>query len=261
MNIAHWERLVAVGFLAITALLPGVEARAAEVKVMVGGPLSGVFGELGAQMERETGHRIVLRATQTAVVKQEIDAGETFDLVVSATPAIDDWIKAGKVVAGSRAAVAYTGLGAGVRAGASKPEMGSVAASRRMLLEARSVSHGAESASATSFRALLDRLGIAEEMKPRLKPMGLGGTYKVVASGEVEIVVAPVPGIIAAPGIDLVGSFPPELQDYVGFAAGVSANARNAEAAQAVIRFLSSPQAVATIRAKGMEPGAPVRRR
>ena len=94
-------------------------------------------------------------------------------------------------------------------------------------------------------------------MKPRLKPMGAGATYKGVASGEVDIVVAVVPGIINAPGIELAGSFPSELQTYVSFTAGVSTGAREPGGAQALIRFLTSPAAAAVIRAKGMEPGTP----
>ena len=94
-------------------------------------------------------------------------------------------------------------------------------------------------------------------MKPKLKPMGDGATYKGVASGEIEIVVAPVPGIVAAPGVELVGPFPSELQTYISFTAGVSTGAKEPKVAQALIKFLTSPAAVAVLRAKGMEPGAP----
>jgi molybdate transport system substrate-binding protein len=219
--------------------------------------LTAVFNELGPQFERDTGHKLVTRFVATSAMRRELDAGETIDLIISSTPGIDDWIKEGRIVAATRAAVAYAGLGAGVRAGAPKPDIGSVEASRRALLKAQSVAHGAESASAASFQDLLGRLGIAEEMKARLKPMGVGSTYKSVASGDVEIVVAPVPGIVGAPGVDLVGPFPSELQTYVGFTAGVSTGAREPEAARALIGFLGSPAAIAVIRAKGMEPGAP----
>ena len=95
-------------------------------------------------------------------------------------------------------------------------------------------------------------------MKPKLKPMGPGDIlYKSVASGEVEIVVAAVPGIVAAPGVELAGPFPSELQTYISFTAGVSSDAKEPGAAQALIKFLTSPAAVAVIKAKGMEPGTP----
>jgi molybdate transport system substrate-binding protein len=235
----------------------GFAAKAAEIKVIAAGPLTAVFKELGPQFERDTGHKLVTRFATTSVVKREIDAGETFDLAISITSGIDDWIKEGKIVAATRAAVAYAGLGMGVRAGARKPDIGSVEASKRALLHAKSVAHGAESASAAYFKGLLERLGIAEEMKSKLKPMGPGAVLKSVASGEVEIGVAVVPTIVAAPGVELVGPFPSELQTYVGFTAGVSTGAKELEAAQALITFLTSPAAVAVIKAKGMEPGTP----
>jgi len=249
--------LAAASVGAMILLSHGFAAKAAEVKIIAAGPLTAAFNELGPQFERDTGHKLVTRFAGTSVVKREIDAGETFDLAISNTSAIDDWIKEGKIVAATRVAVGYAGLGVGVRAGAPKPDIGSVEASKRALLNAKSVAHGAESASAASFKGLLERLGIAEEMKPKLKPMGDGATYKGVANGEVEIVVAVVPGIVAAPGVELVGPFPSELQTYISFTAGVSTGAKEPEAAQALIKFLTSPAAVAVIKAKGMEPGTP----
>lgn len=243
--------------IAFILILHAVVAPAAEVRVMAGGPLAAVFRDLGPQFERDSGHKIVARFAGTSVVKKEIDAGEMFDLVVTDASAINTWVKEGKISAASRISVANVGLGVGVRAGAPKPDVSSVESSRRTLLKAASVGHGSESASATSFRNLLERLGIAEEMKPKLRPMGLGMPYKSVAAGEVELIVAVVPGILAAPGVDFAGSFPPELQNYVGFAAGVSTSAKAPEAAEALIKFLVSPSSAAVLQAKGLEPVVP----
>lgn len=254
MRIAFF---VAASVGAMILLSHGNTAKAAEVKVMAGGPLTAVFKELGPQFESDTGHKIVAKFSGTAVIKREIDAGETFDLVITNASAVDDWIKQGKIAAASRVPVAYAGLGVGVRSGTPKPDVSSIDASRQALLKATSVGHGAESASATSFKTLLERLGIAEQMKPKLRPMGPGGTYKSVAAGEIEIIVAVVPGIVAAPGVDLAGSFPGELQTYISFAAGLSTGAKEPEAAQALSKFLTSLSAIAVIKAKGMEPGTP----
>lgn len=249
--------LAAASVGAIILLSHGFAAQAAEVKILAGGPMARVLNELGPQFERDSGHKLVTRFAPTAGVKRAIDAGDTFDLAISNASAIDEWIKEGKIAAATRAAVAYAGLGVGVRAGAPKPDIGSVEASKRALLNVKSVAHNTESASAASFRSLLERLGIAEEMKPKLKPMVGRAIYKSLTSGEVEIVVAVVPGIVAAPGVQLVGPFPSELQNYVGFAAGVSTSAKEPEAAQALIKFLTSPAVVPVIKAQGMEPGAP----
>ena len=102
---------------AMILLSQGVAVKAAEVKVIAGSPLRAVFEELGPQFERDTGHKLVTRFAATAIVKREIDAGETFDLAISAAAAIDDWIKDGKITASTRVSVAHAGLGVGVRAG------------------------------------------------------------------------------------------------------------------------------------------------
>jgi molybdate transport system substrate-binding protein len=237
-------------------LAQGFAAEAAEVKVIAAAPMTAAFKELGTQFERDTGHKLVTKFAPTPLVKREIDAGETFDLAISVTSGVDDLIKEGKIVADTRAAVAFSGVGMGVRAGAPKPDISSVDALKRTLLNAKSVAHSAEGASVAIFRGLLERIGIAEEMKPKLKPMA-GTASQSLASGEAEIVVLFVPTIVAAPGVELVGLFPSELQTYISFAAGIGIGAKEPAAAQALIKFLTSPAAVAVIKAKGMEPGTP----
>ncbi len=221
---------------------------------MAGGPLAAVFKEIGPRFEVETGHKIVPRFSGTAVVRKEVNAGDAFDLVITDASSIDGWVKDGKVSGISRVTVANVGLDVGVRLGAPKPDVSSVAESRRALLSATTVGHGSESASATSFKILLDRLGIADEMKPKLRPMGLGMPYKRVAAGEFDIIVAVVPGIIAAPGVELAGAFPAELQDYVSFAAGISTNAKASAEAQDLIKFLATPFAIGVLTSNELEP-------
>jgi molybdate transport system substrate-binding protein len=237
-------------------LLSPLAVMAAEIRVIAGGPLPGVFKELGPQFERDSGHKLHASFASTATVKRQIDDGAEFDVAVTAASAIDDWIKEGKVVAATRTPVAYAGLGLGVRAGAAKPDVGSADASRRTLLNINTLGHGPESASATALRNVLARLGITEEMKPKLRPIG-GGMYKRLVAGELDAIVGAVPSIMAASGVELAGAFPPELQTYIPFAAAVSAGAKEPEGAQALIRFLTSPAATGVLRAKGLEPGAP----
>lgn len=248
--------LAAASVGAVVLLSHGFAARAAEIKVVAAAPMTVVLKELGPQFERDTGHKLVIRFAPTPAVMRDIDAGETFDLAISATAGVDDLIKEGKIVAGTRAAVAFTGLGVGVRAGAAKPDISSVDAVKRTLLNAKSVAHSAKGASVAIFRDLLERIGIAEEMKPKLKPLAGSGLQSFV-SGEADLVVLFVPTIVAASGVELVGLFPSELQTYLIFAAGVGTGAKEPETARAFIRFLTSPPAVAVIKAKGMEPGTP----
>ena len=125
------------------------------------------------------------------------------------------------------------------------------------MLNARSVAHGAESASAVSVQALFSRLGISEEIKPRLRPLGPGLQSKSVASGETEMFVTVVPNIVSARGVELVGSFPRELQTYTTFAAAVSARAMEPDAARQVISLLISSAAREMLKSRGMDSGAP----
>ena len=150
----------------------------------------------------------------------------------------------------------YAGVGVGVGAGAPKSGIGSVEAFKRALLNAKSVAHSAEGPSGVYFRSLLDRLGIAEEMKPKLKPLSGDALAKAVPSSQAELIVSSMPDILAE-GIVLVGPLPAELQSYIRFAAGVGANAKEAKAAEVLIKFLTAPAAIPVINAKGMEPGSP----
>lgn len=129
--------LTAASVGAMMLLTYSFAATAGEVKVIAAASMTAVFRELGPRFENDTGHKLVTKFATSAVVKREIDAGETFDLTISNTSAIDDWIAQGKLVAATRAAVAYAGLGVGVRTGALKPDVGSVEAFKLTLLQAK----------------------------------------------------------------------------------------------------------------------------
>lgn len=231
-------------------------AAAAEVKIIGATPMTAVVRELGSQFERQTGHKLIVKFVSGPVVKREIDAGEPFDLAISITPVIDALIKEGKIIGATRADVAYAGVGVGIRAGAPKPDISSVDTFKRTLLNAKSVAHSAEGASGTYFKGLLDRLGIVEEMQPKLKPMPPERLARAVPSGEAELIIVTI-SVIVAGAAELVGPVPSELQFYNRFAAGVGVSAKEADAAKALIKFLTAPSAVPVIKAKGMEPGTP----
>ena len=237
-------------------LAQNIVAEAAEVKVLAATPMTTVIKELGAQFERETGHKLVTKFVSGPIVKQEIDAREKFDLAISITPVIDDLIKEGKIVAATRADVAYAGVGVGVRAGAPRPDISSVEAFKRALLNAKSVAHSATGASGDHFKRMLERLGIVEEMKSKLRPMPADKIAQAVPSGEAEMIVVTI-SVILVPGAELVGPIPSELQFYNRFAGGVSTSAKETEAAKTLLKFLTAPASVPVIMAKGMEPGAP----
>ena len=240
---------------AVVLLTPGFGIEAADVKVMATGHMRAVFNELAPQIERDTGHKVVTKIATSQVLKREIDAGEAFDLLISIDSDMDTFGKAGTIVAATRQPIAFAAVGVGVRAGAPRPDIGSVDALKRMLLNATSVAYDAEGASSVYFEGLLERLGIAAEMKEKARPMA--GVLKSVASGESEFGIGSISAILGAPGIELVAAIPAELQSYIKLTAGVSTSSREPKAAQTLIKFLTTPAAVAIIKAKGLESGVP----
>jgi molybdate transport system substrate-binding protein len=239
----------------LVLLAHGITAQAAEVKLISAATIKPVMKAIGSQFERETGHTLVVKYVAGPLVKQAIDAGEGFDVAISITPVIDTLIEEGKIVARTRADVAYAGLGVGVRVGAPHPDISSVEAFKHALLNAKSVAHN-QGASGVYFKGLLERMGIAEAMQPKTKSMPADRIVQAVPSGEADMIVVTI-SVVGEYGADLVGPLPSELQFYNRFATGIGAQAKQTDAAEAMVRFLTSPTGVAVIKAKGMEPGAP----
>jgi molybdate transport system substrate-binding protein len=251
--------LTAVAYFGFMNLFASIAvADAAEIKVISIGGLRPVIGELGLQFERTSGHKLVITLTASPeLVKQRIEAGEGFDVAMSSPDVIADLIKHGKIVAATRTDLARTGVGVGVRTGTAKPDVSSVAAFKRTLLNAKSVAYGEGGRSGDHFLRLLDRLGITAEMRLKMRPLTTPQAVSVVAKGEVEIAVLLTSGIVSASGIELAGSLPSELQIYLQYVGGVTADAKEPEAGNALIKFLTSPAAVPVLKANGMELVAP----
>ena len=243
-----------VAFLFLLA--QNLTAQTAEVKLLSAAGFRGVMTELAPQFERATGHKVVGTYDSTGALRRQISGGESFDVVMLAPDVIDDLIKQSKVVPGTRADIARAGLGVAVRSGAPKPDIGSVDAFKRALTNAQSVAYVGEGLSGAYFVSLLDRLGIAEPMKPKLKPLAVAEVNKAGASGEADLVVHLIPGMQGAPGIELVGPLPADLQTYIGFSVGLGTEAKDPEAAKALINFLKSETAIPAIKAKGLETAA-----
>jgi molybdate transport system substrate-binding protein len=242
----------AVFFLAVAS--HARVAGAAEIKVLSGTGSRAIVEELARQFEGASGHKLIIRFEGNAQLKRKIEAGEAFDVAILNPPVIDELIRSGKIV-GARADIGRAGIGVGVRAGAPKPDIGSVDAFKRALHDAKSVAFAEEGASGIYFMRLLDRLGLAQEMRAKLRPMPALDSVEIVARGDAEMVVVVLPRILVVPGVDLVGPIPAELQTWIGTSAGIGAAASEPEAAQALIRFFTAPAAAPFLKAKGMEPG------
>jgi molybdate transport system substrate-binding protein len=245
----------ALSAVAISSLLTApASLGAADIKLLSGNGARAAVAELAREFERASGHRVAIRFEVNAALKRKIEAGEPFDAVVLNPPVLDELAARGLIVPGTRADIGRAGLGVGMRTGAPKPDIGSVAAFRRALIAANSVAYPSEGASGIYFVSLVDRLGIRAEMAPRLKPMPAEDAVEIVARGEAELVVAVASRIVGVPGVELVGFIPPDLQTSIGFTAAVGAVAREPEAARALVGFLSAPAAARILRALGVEP-------
>jgi molybdate transport system substrate-binding protein len=240
--------------LAVALLFAATPAHSVDIKVLSGNGQKAAVRELCSQFERATGNKIDLYFEVNADLKTKIEAGESFDVAVLNPPVIEALIKAGKIVAGSRADIGSSGLGLAVRSGTPKPDIGTVDAFKRTLLAAKAVAFPGKGASGVYFVSLLDRMGIKAEMQEKLRPMAAEDTVEVVARGEADMVVVVATRIADVPGVDPVGPIPSELQTRIGFAAALGASAKEPDAAKALIRFLSAPSAAPTLRAKGVEP-------
>jgi molybdate transport system substrate-binding protein len=247
-----FHRLLAA--LAVASLLLPVGARAAELKVSASTAVKSVAEELGPQFEKTSGDTLSFTFGPAATLKQKIDQGAAFDVAILTAPLIDALIKAGKVDAATRATIARAGLGVSLRAGAAKPDVGTDEALRRTLVDAKSIGYNGVGASRAGSEAMLRKLGIADAVAPKIKLLDVSAPV-AVARGEVEIGLGPISEILPVAGVQLAGAFPADVQSYLVFAAAVSSASKYADAAKALIKFLTSPAAPPVLKAKGMEPG------
>jgi len=240
--------------LACVVVVFAAPAHAAEINVLCSNGLRAVVEELAPAFEQKTGNKLMLKFEPSTQIQKRIEAGEPFDLAVMTTALIDQEIKAGKLAADSRTIVAKSGLGLSIRAGAKKPDIKTVESFKQALLSARSLTYATAGASAAPFEALVDKLGITAQVKPKYKLRETASQVgEVVANGDVEIGVAPVSEILPVKGVDLVGPFPADVQSYVVMTAGVNVKAREKAAAKAFVDFLTAPANRSVIKAKGME--------
>lgn len=236
------------------ALMLSSAVNAAEIKVLSTQATEESYRELVPQFEKETGHKVTTIFTGTLDVKKRIAAGETYDLIIMSAPDIDGFVKAGTIVSGTRVDLAKSGVGAGVKAGAPKPDISSVDALKKTVLGAKWIGYST-GPSGVYIVGMFEKLGIADQVKPKLKQTPTGvfvGT--LVASGEVEIGFQQISEMSHFAGVDYVGPLPAEVQRFTMFASGIQAGAKQADAAKALVKFLTAPAAAPVFRKKGMEP-------
>ena len=221
MKVIHLVALALTTFA--IPLIDAGPTEAAEIKVIANPGIKPVFEELLPQFEQSTGHKFVVQYGLFNQLKAPIDAGE-FDMAVTTGQVVEYLTKQGKFANGTRVDIARVEIGVAIRAGAPKPDIGTIEAFKRALLNARSISYTKGSSAGTYLCKPDGAARIAEEMKAKTKLMGGGGQNpKAVAAGEVELGLSIIPDILAVPGVEVLGPLPQELQHYIVETAGVGA--------------------------------------
>jgi molybdate transport system substrate-binding protein len=229
----------------------GFGAYAAEVKVLTARAGATVLEKIGPEFERATGIKLnVITGIGGAFVKR-INDGEPFDVLITGGPLVDGLIKNGKILADSRLNLLHSGMGVEVRSGAPKPDIGSVEAFKRALRNAKSIGY----IKVNRVDALIDRLGMKDELKSKVRVPDADIVSELVAKGELELGIVAVTQILTTSGVDLVGPLPPDIQYQIQFAAGVSTDSKNQAAARDLLKFFAAPASLPTIKSQGMEPG------
>src|SRR6185312_11824689 len=237
--------LVGVAMVLMAAGAPrGVAA--AEIKVLTAGAFKQVLLVLVPEFEKQTGHKVILENDTVGALTKRIEGGEAFDLAVLTPAAVNDLSAKGKFVAGSRTNLGRVGVGVVVKEGAPKPDLSSVDAFKRALLAAKSVAYidpASGGSSGIYVAGLLDKLGIADQVKPKAKLKKGGYVADLVKSGEAELGIHQISEIVPVKEVTLVGPLPAEIQNYTTYAGGLASAAKDAEAAKALLKIFSEPAA------------------
>jgi molybdate transport system substrate-binding protein len=243
-----WIRAITIAVVGAAFMVAG--AKAAEIKVMCSGAMRPALEELAPQFERASGHKLAITYGSTGAIRERALAGDAADLVIFASPAVEDVIRQGKLAA--KVDLVRSGVGVGVRTGSPRPDLSSAEAFKRALLAAKSFARS-EGPSGTYIAGLLERMGIADAMKDKTVVVRGRLVGDALVKGEAEIGVQQVSELRSVPGVDVL-PMPAEIQNMTVFSAGLTAQAKESEPVQALIKFLTSPAAAPVIKAKGLEP-------
>jgi molybdate transport system substrate-binding protein len=228
-----------------------------EIRVLSSNILRGVLQEIAPQFERATACKLKIVYAPPGQIKASLMRGDGADVVLLGAPGLDEIRQQGLIASDSRMDIATNRIGVAVRAGAPKPDIGSVEAVRRTLLAAKSIVYTDPAVGGRSgmhFAKVLDRLGIADQVKAKSILNDGSLSAALVARGEAEIAIQFISEIVAVQGAELVGPLPTELQEITVVAGAIAEGANDPEVAKALLDFLISPSAAAAIKASGMEP-------
>ena len=233
--------------------MTGNRSDGVEIKVFATAAIQEAYNTLVPRFAQTGPHKVATEWVPTVDLMQRMKAGGIADLVFMSAAGIDELIRDGKLVDGSRVDIAKSGIGIAVRVGAARPDISSADALRAAILAAKSVSYST-GPSGVYLAGLFDRMGLTAALEGKLKVVKGEPIGAVVARGDAEIGFQQVPELLPVKGIDLVGPLPPEIQQVTTFAAGRPIAAKHVDAGAALLAFLKTPAALDVFRSKGMDP-------
>jgi molybdate transport system substrate-binding protein len=224
-----------------------------EIKVLSSIATKEAYLELVPQFEKAAGHTVVTAWSGTTAIMQKMATGEQHDLVIISSTEMEELIRQRKIVAGSRVDLATSGIGIAVRKGAPRPDVSTADALKKALLAAKTVGY-TSGPSGVYMGTLVERMGIADEVKAKFRSVPSGGTIgTIVASGDCEIGFQQVSELVHIPGIDYIGPLPAEVQRVTVFSCGLQTGAPQPGAAKALAAFLTTAAARAVMQKHGLE--------
>lgn len=232
------------------------DAGPSSIKVLTSHSSFSVLDALAPAFERANGQRVSVEADSAKSMLARIKGGETGDIVILGKAMVEELVKLSLAVAGTSRPFARARVGVAVRAGAPRPDISSVESFRRAMLNAKSIAHTVHGASGMYVPVMLERLGIAAQMKSKTVTRPGGYIARVVAAGEAEIAIQQIVELLAVPGVDLVGPLPDEIQKVFETSAAIFTAAKEPQAAATLLRFLLAPTSAGVFQEKGLEPVA-----
>ncbi len=246
-------RAMATGFAVVLAF--GASANAAEIKVLSSNALKSALEEIAPQFEKASGHKVVFVWGAAVPLRAQIEKGEVFDATILNTPGIDALVSQGKLDSATRTPLARSSIGVAVRKGAPKPDIRTTEAFKAALRNAKSITYVEQGASGIYLKELFVRIGIADEIKSKIKPAPTAAA-EFVANGEAEIGMTQISEILPFAGAELVGPLPADIQLYTSFAGANGAATKQPDAGKAFFKFLVTPDTGKVMKAKGLEPAS-----
>ena len=267
MAISFTRRQFLFSSLASAILLAGcalqaplqVTPRSAEIRVITSGAFTEAYKLLVPEFEKRSGHTVISNygasmGNAPDSIPSRLARSEPVDVLIMAGPALDELIEAGKVLPGSRVDLVRSSIGFAVKSGAPKPDISTLVALKKTLLDAKSIAYSASASGVYFSTVLVQKLGIADEVLPKSKRILSERVGTVVARGEAELGLQQVSELVPIAGIDYIGPLPDEVQQNTLFSAGIVTGAKAPDAAREMIKFFTSATAAPIIAKTGLTP-------